>query len=363
MLNRFLEHPVIAGPSIMPSTARVKTRILIISDTHGRKPKSRSNPDNGNTDTEFDDPSLLRLVPTGYREPLPEADVVLHCGDLTKYSQDAEFEDTFTMLRECRAPLKLVIAGNHDLALDSDFADKYEAWSGMPSRKASRGSDAWRIIEDAKSDGVRYLDEGTHTFDLENGARLSIYTSQWTPVYGMWAFQYNNGHDFSIPSGVDVVMTHGPPKNIRDLSALGRVHAGCDDLLEAVRKARPRVHCFGHIHEGWGAELMEWGKIGAEDSVARDASRAVQQAAGQLPDAHDDKESQREKMGRLKEISKQRAVRLDITDGENKVEEGRQTMFINAAIMDIRYQPIQCPWLIDIDLPTSDSSASTATTS
>lgn len=33
---------------------------------------------------------------------------------------------------------------------------------------------------------------------------------------------------------------------------------GCDNLFRAVRRARPLLHCFGHIREGDGAEIMAW---------------------------------------------------------------------------------------------------------
>ena len=32
---------------------------------------------------------------------------------------------------------------------------------------------------------------------------------------------------------------------------------GCADLLEIVKKIKPRVHAFGHIHEGYGLKEIE----------------------------------------------------------------------------------------------------------
>ena len=34
--------------------------------------------------------------------------------------------------------------------------------------------------------------------------------------------------------------------------------AGCPDLFGAIARARPRLHCFGHIHDGWGAKMVTW---------------------------------------------------------------------------------------------------------
>ena len=71
----------------------VNTRFLILSDTHG---------------IEFG-PEVV---------PLQRADVVIHCGDLTQGSTLAEYRATIRLLESLQAPLKLVIAGNHDWTLE-----------------------------------------------------------------------------------------------------------------------------------------------------------------------------------------------------------------------------------------------------
>jgi Icc-related predicted phosphoesterase len=47
------------------------------------------------------------------------------------------------------------------------------------------------------------------------------------------------------------LITHGPPQGHGDLTSRGE-RAGCQDLLDALRRIRPRLHVFGHIHEGAG---------------------------------------------------------------------------------------------------------------
>ena len=54
-----------------------------------------------------------------------------------------------------------------------------------------------------------------------------------------------------------MIMTHSPPRGIMDYT-LSRQRAGCPNLFSAVARSRPRLHCFGHIHEGWGAKLVTW---------------------------------------------------------------------------------------------------------
>ena len=72
-----------------------------------------------------------------------------------------------------------------------------------------------------------------------------------------WAFNLERGEATAakakeIPTGTDVLITHGPPLGQGDqTSEAGRV--GCDDLLaEVQQRVKPVVHVFGHIHNGYG---------------------------------------------------------------------------------------------------------------
>ena len=64
------------------------------------------------------------------------------------------------------------------------------------------------------------------------------------------------------------MLTHGPPRGVLDQTIDGE-DVGCDPLWTAVRRARPRLHVFGHIHEGWGAERVDW-KEGMAEQVGMD---------------------------------------------------------------------------------------------
>lgn len=76
------------------------------------------------------------------------------------------------------------------------------------------------------------LDEGTYQFTLKNGTSLTVYASSLTLSPGDWGFQHNpnTGHHFAIGKGVDLVMTHRPPKGIMDYTVTHR-KAGCDVLI------------------------------------------------------------------------------------------------------------------------------------
>lgn len=75
------------------------------------------------------------------------------------------------------------------------------------------------------------------------------------PEFGGWAFNLERGQPCQdqwdqIPTGVDVLVTHGPPIGHGDLCESGD-RAGCVQLLQTVQeRVRPKYHIFGHIHEG-----------------------------------------------------------------------------------------------------------------
>ncbi len=49
------------------------------------------------------------------------------------------------------------------------------------------------------------------------------------------------------------MITHSPPYGILDSSRQEK-HAGSEALAEVVKKIKPKLHIFGHIHEAHGRE-------------------------------------------------------------------------------------------------------------
>lgn len=223
--------------SPVPSDS-IPTKFFILSDTHGIE------------------------LPSD-KKPLEYADVVIHCGDLTEESKLEEFQASIRLLDSIQAPLKLVIAGNHDFTMDIPTFKKKIADIDPPLdpelvRKVYGDyGEARRTFEEAKIAGIVFLDEGTHQFHLANGAALTVYASPLTPSFGDWGFRYSphERHEFSIGKGVDVAITHGPPQGIMDRTYDGK-RVGSPELFSAIARTRPQLHCFGHIHEGWGAKLV-----------------------------------------------------------------------------------------------------------
>lgn len=154
-----------SAPSV-DAVPTVKTRFLIISDTHNATPYTESHK------TVI---SAYNDVP--FREPLPKADVLLHCGDLTMVGKLDEYERTLSMLAGIDAELKLVIPGNHDISLDETYYKRKGRSMHMLKEPDEtlpiRAKELW-MGEKAKAAGVTYLEEGVYLFTLRNGAKLRV---------------------------------------------------------------------------------------------------------------------------------------------------------------------------------------------
>ena len=79
------------------------------------------------------------------------------------------------MLASIDADLKLVIAGNHDISLDEQYYERkgphMHRRDGYDEDLPAKAKAMWRGAQEA---GVTYLEEGTHDFTLQNGAKLRV---------------------------------------------------------------------------------------------------------------------------------------------------------------------------------------------
>ncbi|KAJ9151174.1 Calcineurin-like phosphoesterase [Pleurostoma richardsiae] len=300
-------------------------------------------------------------------------DVVIHCGDLTEESKLSEFHTTLALLKELDAPLKLVIAGNHDFTLDVPTfrkkavdAQARESISPELIRNVYGGfGEARQLFDACKRVGITFLDEGAHHFVLANGAALTVFASPYTrSLSANWGFQYRTGEEHpafdAIPaSAADVVITHGPPQGILDYTDDNR-RAGCPALFRAVARSRPRLHCFGHIHEGWGARLVQWRGSGAStdptffadiDHGASVSMRRLVDLKASRFDAPEEAEGKRRR--RVDLLEKGTADVECCEEDEHPLgERGERTLFVNAAIQGVDEEmPAHVPWVVDIELP------------
>ncbi|MCJ1449767.1 hypothetical protein MMC28_000095 [Mycoblastus sanguinarius] len=309
----------------MAGRSTVATKFLIISDTHN---------------FEFGD-TAGGLRPL--QLPTPTVDVLLHCGDLTQVGGVSSFKKALKMLGSIDAELKFVIPGNHDLELDKPYWKAQCDNEGIPEDAEDHDLAVEAMTGPLAGEaGVSFLNEGTHPFTLKSGATFKIYLSPYTPAFGDWAFAYEHNEDrFNgpqhvpagvasiatkpIPDDVDIVMTHGPPKGILDWCPQGNV--GCENLLHAIRRVKPMMHCFGHVHEGNGVEVIDWKNYATDEHPPRKNEAIHRQFEEDL----------------IENPYPQAFLWKDC--------HGDRTLAVNAAIMTGDNKPENPPWVLSLDLP------------
>ena len=162
-------------------------KILHISDTHGKHHQLRD---------------------------LPEADVVVHTGDITEDGTEEEVKDFIEWFGNLPYKHKIFIAGNHD---DCLYGANIE---GLPDNVHYLCNDGITI------DGIKFY--GVHMFlqdDLDGNL---------PELFGR------------IPDDTDVLLTHQPPLGILDEQ--DGVNYGDYTLYKRVMDVRPKCHLFGHLH-------------------------------------------------------------------------------------------------------------------
>lgn len=168
---------------------------------------------------------------------LPPGDVLIHCGDFSNHGYHKEVRSFFKWYAAQPHPHKILIAGNHDFSFDNEpdfFAETINTYQERINYLKSSAVE----IEGLKFWGSPYQPEfGKMAFNLPRGGE---------ELYAEWSH---------IPVGTDVLITHGPPKRILDRAGCRAGYsdeAGCELLLNRVLQVKPKLHLFGHIHEGYG---------------------------------------------------------------------------------------------------------------
>ncbi|XP_074395332.1 metallophosphoesterase domain-containing protein 1 isoform X1 [Zonotrichia albicollis] len=148
---------------------------------------------------------------------------------------------------------KIVIAGNHELTFDQEFmADLIKQdFYYFPSVSKLK-PESYENVQSLLTNCI-YLQDSEVTV---RGFR--IYGSPWQPWFYGWGFNLPRGQALLekwnlIPDGIDILITHGPPLGFLDWVPKKMQRVGCVELLNTVqRRIQPRLHVFGHIHEGYG---------------------------------------------------------------------------------------------------------------
>jgi len=189
---------------------------------------------------------ILHISDThGFHEMFPMErfegiDVVVHSGDCSNYRDvirnEQEVRTFLAWYRDVPVKHKIYVAGNHDTSIERN--------------RVTPG--------DFAKDGIIYLENAATTI---NGVKF--WGSPHTPQFGDWSFMKSretiNRVWEHIPEDTDVLIVHGPPKGVRDLShdKLGRLEfCGDGSLMKKCFKMKDQLKyvMFGHIHDSPGCE-------------------------------------------------------------------------------------------------------------
>ncbi|RDW83418.1 metallo-dependent phosphatase-2 [Coleophoma crateriformis] len=212
-----------------------RTRFVCVSDTHNATPNGAFK--------------------------LPKGDVLIHAGDLTNQGSYSELQKTIRWIEDADFEAKIVIAGNHDITLDSGFYAQYGLY--FHNQDPQDTSKCQTLLENSSS--ITWLKHDSATIQLGAATgphtKFKIFGSPYSPSKGMWAFGYD-AHEAptiwdKIPLDADIVVTHTPPKYHCDESRERRA-AGCEALRQVLWRVRPLLAICGHVHEGRGSERVLW---------------------------------------------------------------------------------------------------------
>ena len=193
--------------------------------------------------------------------PIPEGDILLHSGDISFRGTFVEMNRAMKWLGSLPHKHKVFVCGNHD-------------WLGE--------TDPLLMEELAKENGVIYLnDSGVELMGLK------IWGSPVQPEFCNWAFNRKRGEEIArhwakIPDDTQVLVTHGPPKDILDWVDRGdgsREYVGCEELRKRVDQlSNLRLHSFGHIHCAAGEYVDPNGKLFVNAAICTEEYHPIQKS-------------------------------------------------------------------------------------
>ncbi|KAL8711238.1 MAG: hypothetical protein Q9220_004383 [cf. Caloplaca sp. 1 TL-2023] len=368
----------------LPKPNTIPTTLLLLSDTHLQSPPPPFSPtahpkidilihtgdltNNGTLPAlrsaiEFlaSIPAELKLVVAGNHDI--DLDLALWAGREHRDSSKERGQDKEAQEEETKEVAK---------------KEKEKGKQGESASVGTRHSEAIALMTGplAKSANIHYLPQGTHTFTLSSGARFRVYASPYTPHPsstslcggGMdWAFGYPRSEDrFNppsqttssppyppsstaakttltnsvIPADVDIILTHGPPRGILDLSASTGETVGCQHLYRALERVRPVMHVFGHVHESAGVEVVDW-----REREAHAKSNQQDETGGKSKRKND-------VVHRFFEEEEVENPYPEVYRWRGKKGEGK-TLCVNASVMDGGFEARNLPWCMRVDLPVA----------
>lgn len=165
---------------------------------------------------------------------IPNVDVVVCSGDVSiEGTPGINDNDVLNFIEWFKTYIpikhKIFVAGNHDMSIEA--------------RRITPGNFAEK--------GIIYLENQATIID-----GVKFWGSPVTPTYGNWGFMRKRGKLAplwdTIPEDTDVLITHGPPQSILDLTLNKQrelEQVGCKELYNRIMELpNLKANLFGHVH-------------------------------------------------------------------------------------------------------------------
>jgi len=207
----------------------------------------------------------------GYHDLLDvpkDIDMVIHSGDCSNpkdpYNNEPEVRNFIDWYSKLDIPTKIYVAGNHDSSIEKKLVS----------------------TSDFYTNGIIYLED-----DFIHIDGWKIHGSPMTPSFGNWSFMKSRDKldkhwSRSVDDDVDILITHGPPKGILDISEdrnRNLENCGCNALKRhIITRIKPRLMLFGHIHNN--KEIINAGtmKLSICDTIFSNGSVVTDGRFGKL---------------------------------------------------------------------------------
>lgn len=165
---------------------------------------------------------------------IPEnIDIVIFSGDCSNprdpYTNEQEVRNFITWFDSLKIKHKIFVAGNHDTSIEKGLITK----------------------DNFEQCCIHYLENTS--VEIEG---IKIFGSPYTPTFGDWSFmkarhKLDKVWKAAIPDDAKIIVVHGPPKGILDLSydRNGNLEfCGDKSLMNRIKEVKPSLMLFGHIH-------------------------------------------------------------------------------------------------------------------
>lgn len=194
-------------------------------------------------DTHF----VFPISPEGEYPGVPEADLLIHAGDLMYSGYPDEWYPRLGALAAMPHKTKLLVPGNHDFHLQN--------YTGI-ARAELRNRANCRLLDTR----TPYLEiDGVTVFGIPGVERLRDWAYNWEPQ------DLERWLELAYDKPADIIVSHQPPYLILDAvhpegkRTKDRKHVGSRALRRWFNRLerKPAYWFFGHIHESYGQTVVD----------------------------------------------------------------------------------------------------------